>query len=93
MKNLFRKKPRKSQPLKPTNIFIPNHLLPYQLEGYLQGNRVIKGEGVSINTFDVVKNIKESRCIKTGKLFLHADGYLNTYQYKLILSYRNHEAD
>lgn len=76
---------RTKSEIQPTNIYVPNHLLGYELDGVLQGNIVVRKKDVTIHSFDVVKVRFESVCEKTGNKFAHAVAYLNGKEYFVVL--------
>jgi len=75
----------KKNKLKPTNIYVPAELVPYNLVGYVQGDKIIKGQGVTLLSFDSIEIIHGSNNQLNGKSFIHAYGKLNTISYFLIL--------
>lgn len=75
--------------IKPTNIYIPRHLIGLELKGVVQGNLVVKKSHVTIHSFDTVTVIEPSECEKTKVIFYHAIGFLNNKRYFLILKKNN----
>lgn len=71
------------------NIYTPAWLLGCKLVGYVQGDELLKKQGVEMENFDTIIKIKESKSEKKNKTYIHAMGYLNKTPYVLVLEREN----